>query len=214
VETTVALCCDVGNVGCDRLHRVDAAYGRRYISAVMAGSVDSPIAFLDVDGTLLPFRTRPAVPALPRTGRPVPGTGAEDNPLLERLDPADGPKLLALRCQLVWATTWMTDANDIIAPRLGLPQLPIVDFSDDDEPENGLHWKTAHLARWAAGRPFVWLDDEITDTDHRWIQIHYPGKALLHRVDPSAGLAHRDFTEIREWLAALQNLVISSTIVP
>jgi len=50
----------------------------------------------------------------------VPADDAQDNPLLERLDAEDGPRLLALECQLVWATTWMTDANDLIAPRLGM----------------------------------------------------------------------------------------------
>jgi Swiss Army Knife RNA repair-like protein len=169
----------------------------------MAGSVNNPIVFLDVDGTLLPFRARPAEPARPPAGRLLPADDAPGNPLLERLDPADGPKLLALGCQLVWATTWMTDANDLIAPRLGLPQLPVVDFPDNGEPEHGSHWKTAYLARWAVSRPFVWLDDEITDADRRWIQNHYPGKALLHRVEPSVGLADRDFDHIREWLAEL-----------
>jgi hypothetical protein len=68
-----------------------------------------------------------------------PSNDAQGNPLLDRLDLADGPKLLALGCQLVWATTWMRDANDLIAPLLGLPQLPIVDFPDSNEPERGLH---------------------------------------------------------------------------
>lgn len=175
----------------------------RYIAAVMASSVDNPIVFLDVDGTLLPFRPRPAKPAPPTADRLVPAGNAQGNPLLERLDPADGPKLLALGCQLAWATTWMSDANDLIAPRLGLPQLPIVDFPDD-EPDHAMHWKTVHLARWAAGQPFIWLDDEITDADRRWIQAHYPGKALLHRINPSIGLADPDFTHIREWLARPQ----------
>jgi hypothetical protein len=59
----------------------------------------------------------------------------------------------------------MADANDVVAPRLGLPWLPVVDF--DDEPERGLHWKTRCLTQWAAVRPFIWLDDEITDADRR-----------------------------------------------
>jgi len=123
------------------------------------------------------------------------------NPLLERLDPEDGRRLLALGCRLVWATTWMVDANALVAPRLGLPELPIVDFPDDDEPENGLHWKTRSLTRWAAGRSFVWVDDEITDVDRRWVRAHYRGRALLHRVDSLVGLTDDDFMRIREWLA-------------
>jgi hypothetical protein len=119
-----------------------------------------------------------------------------------RLDSADGRRLLALRCQLVWATTWMAEANNLVAPRLGLPQLPVVEFPEEDEPERGLHWKTTFLTRWAARRTFVWLDDEITDTDRRWVQARYPGKALLHRVDPFVGLTDADFTQIRQWLAA------------
>ena len=169
---------------------------------MMAGLADDPIVFLDVDGTLIPFRARPAGSALVAARTLVPADEASDNPLLDRLDPADGRMLLALGCQLVWATTWMADANDLVAPRLGLPQLPVVEFPDDDEPERGLHWKTAFLTRWAAARTFVWLDDEITDADRRWVQAHYPGKTLLHRVDPLVGLADTDFALIRQWLTA------------
>jgi hypothetical protein len=96
----------------------------------------------------------------------------------------------------------MADANDVVAPRLGLPELPVVDFPDDDEePENGLHWKTMFLIRWAGGRPFVWLDDEITDADRRRVRSRHPGMALLHRVDPFVGLTDADFALIRQWLA-------------
>jgi len=110
--------------------------------------------------------------------------------------------LLALDCQLVWATAWMADANEIISPRLGLPQLPVVEWPDsDDEPPPGVHWKTRSLARWAAGSPFVWLDDEITDNDRAWIAAHYSERALLHRVDPYVGLTATDIAVVRRWLA-------------
>ncbi|MBU2670371.1 hypothetical protein KOI35_43405 [Actinoplanes bogorensis] len=156
------------------------------------GRSDQPLLFLDVDGPLIPFRAR----AVAR-----PHSDLSDNPLVDRLDPADGRRLIDLGCQLVWATTWMADANEVIAPRLGLPALPIVDFpDDDDEPRGGLHWKTSHLTRWAAERPFIWLDDEITDTDWQWVRDHYQGAALLHRVDPFAGLSDADFATVRRWL--------------
>jgi hypothetical protein len=160
-----------------------------------AGPADDPIVFLDVDGTLIPFRARRAESTVA-----IPDDGP-CNPLLDRLDPADGRRLLALGCRLVWATTWMADANDLVAPRLGLPELPVVEFPEDDEPARGLHWKTAFLTRWAAGRTFVWLDDEITDADRHWVDAHHPGQALLHRVDPFAGLIEADFALIRQWLA-------------
>lgn len=150
---------------------------------------DRPLIFLDVDGPLIPFRPRP---------------GSADTPAgdwLHRLDPADGRRLLALDATLVWATTWMETANDLVAPRIGLPALPVVAFPDDDRVSgNGLHWKTATLTQWAGGRPFVWLDDELTDTDRDFVADHHPGPALLHRVDPFTGLTDDDLTQVHQWL--------------
>ncbi|WP_238360386.1 hypothetical protein [Micromonospora fiedleri] len=95
----------------------------------------------------------------------------------------------------------MAEANEVVVPRLGLPALPVVDWIDgDEEPPSGMHWKTASVARWAAERPFVWLDDEITDADRRWIAAHHPHPALLRRVDPYVGLTDIDLPAVRQWL--------------
>jgi hypothetical protein len=130
------------------------------------------------------------------------------NPLLERLDPDDGRRLLALPGELVWASTWMVEANEVVAPRVGLPALPLVDWPDDDaSPRLGMHWKPAPLAQWAAGRAFVWLDDEITDVDQRWVAAHHPTPALLHRVDPNRGLTDADLVAVRRWLERLDTTI-------
>ncbi|SCG44216.1 hypothetical protein GA0070614_1186 [Micromonospora coxensis] len=74
---------------------------------------DRPLLFLDVDGTLRPFAFRAG---------PV---GDDANPLLAGLDAQHGRRLAALPCDLVWATTWMAEANEVLAPRFGLPQLSL-----------------------------------------------------------------------------------------
>jgi hypothetical protein len=79
------------------------------------------VLFLDVDGVLVPLRARSS-----SAGAAAWGSG---NPLLERLDPADGPRLLALGADLVWATSWLGEANEVVGPRLGLPPLPCVDWA-------------------------------------------------------------------------------------
>jgi hypothetical protein len=172
---------------------------------MMSDQAGPPLVFLDVDGPLIPFRARTTRRRQSLTNFAGPSREALGNPLVDRLDPADGRRLLGLGCQLVWATTWMAEANEIISPRLGLPELPVVDFPDtDDEPVRGLHWKTMFLTRWAAGRPFVWIDDETTDLDRLWVGSRHPGKALVHRVDPLIGLADADFASIHRWLADQQ----------
>ncbi|MGA4985217.1 HAD domain-containing protein [Streptomyces cellulosae] len=162
----------------------------------MSAATERPLLFLDVDGPLIPFGApHPPPPA---------ATADDGNPLLARLDPALGARLLALGCSLVWATTWREEANEVVAPRLGLPRLPVLDWPEADEPgPRGLHWKTRPLVEWAGGRPFVWVDDEIGAVDRQWVAAAHPGPALLHRVDPARGLQDSDFRALTDWLAAL-----------
>jgi hypothetical protein len=168
----------------------------------------SVLLFLDVDGTLLPFGAVGSYP-LYEPAFPPPADSVADHPLLTRVDPGLGARLTSLGCELVWATTWGDDANSVLAPWLGLPRLPLVDWPDPDDEEEaglhggevaGLHWKTRSLVSWASGRPFVWVDDEIRDADRAWVAAHHPERALLYRVDHQAGLTHDDFAALEEWL--------------
>ncbi|THA86885.1 HAD domain-containing protein [Streptomyces sp. A0592] len=159
----------------------------------MTSSTALPLLYLDVDGPLIPFGAGPYPP------------GDGPHPLLARIDPALGPLLADLPCELWWATTWMAEANECVAPRLGLPELPVVAWPEpsDEDGRGGVHWKTPALLDHAAGRPFVWIDDEITDADRARVADLHPGPALLHRVDPGRGLAAGDFTVLRTWLRSV-----------
>jgi len=164
----------------------------------MAEHAERPLLFLDVDGTLLPYGGAQLPSALEHWD----AWQDVSNPQLAKIDLTHGPRLLALPCTLVWATAWMADANEVIAPLLGLPELPVADLPDapEEDEAGGLHWKTRALVQAAAGRPFIWVDDEMTDLDRAWVSTHHPGPALLHRVDSAIGLVATDFAVLDEWL--------------
>ncbi len=105
-----------------------------------------------------------------------------------------------LPCEIVWATSWLADANDVLAPLLGLPELRFVTWPDEDDEDERLHWKTRGLVDWAAGRPFVWVDDEITEPDRAWVAAQHPDDALLRHVDARHGLTEADRAAIDDWL--------------
>lgn len=180
-------------------HRVGKALhgGKSGTAATtLAEVIPRPLLFLDVDGPLLPFGT----PTPASEMRPLPASP------VDRLRPGIGAHLAALPCTLVWATTWQDDANAELAPRLGLPSLPVVTWPESTPARTsedqwfGLCWKTRTLVDWAAGRPFAWVDDEITESDRDWVAAHHRGPALLHHVDNSRGLVNEDFAVLDTWL--------------
>ncbi|MGW4896115.1 hypothetical protein ACWEQL_28250 [Kitasatospora sp. NPDC004240] len=169
-----------------------------------------PLLLLDVDGPLNPYAAKPQRrPEGYGTHRVKPASWVARHPRTPQeyvkplrlwINPAHGPELLALPYELVWATTWMDEANTWIAPLVGLPPLPYVAWPRmHHEDPDGLHWKTRHLVEWAAGRPFAWVDDELGPADIEWIEAHHPTPALPLWVDPRAGLGPPHFALLREW---------------
>lgn len=118
--------------------------------------------------------------------------------------PSDGPRLLATGCELIWATTWESDANKAIGPLIGLPELPVIDWVTKDHwtPER-LYWKTKRIVSWMnenrPGIPFLWLDDEVTKRDRVFIEESCaPGSGIL-LISPKFGLEEGHFEHIEEW---------------
>lgn len=106
----------------------------------MIRSVPRPLLFLDVDGPLIPFgATREQYPEGYPTYSPQ---EAGANPLLARVNPALGPRLLALPCDLVWATTWESEANECLGQavhdrrtELGISQTEPAKRADMTQPQ-------------------------------------------------------------------------------
>lgn len=174
-----------------------------------------PILFLDVDGPLNPYAAKPTRrPPGYVTHRMRPASWVASRPhgrlrpaqytrpLRVRLNPAHGPALLGLPVELVWATTWQHEANEWIAPAIGLPELPVVAWppgAAHEQQPDGLFWKTRSLAEYAAGRPFAWVDDQLTAADWHWCAERHPAATLLLPIDPSRGLTGGDFAAITRW---------------
>ncbi|MBM9622638.1 HAD domain-containing protein [Streptomyces zhihengii] len=166
-----------------------------------------PLLLIDVDGPLNPYAAQPERrPGGYTTHRMRPTGWTDGKPLRVWLHPGHGAELLKLTrwYELVWATTWKDEANTWIGPRIGLPELPFVDWPQmHGRAPRGTFWKTQYILRYAPGRPFAWIDDDITDLDREYVGQHHLAEALLLRVDERIGLTRPDFDALADWGAAL-----------
>lgn len=163
-----------------------------------------PVVALDVDGVLRPVPTRDTV-ALPGPGAMagwvahevrVPGHLLPDSPFHRLtpgqdvtvgmlLNPAHGAwvRRLLERADVVWATTWEHAAN-VLAPLLGVPELPVAVSVATCPPRFGqvkngavFEWKLHALSGVVGARPLAFVDDLA------WPAGHLPTEALVHGYD-------------------------------
>jgi hypothetical protein len=163
-----------------------------------------PVILLDVDGPLNPWSARQGLPEGFTEHLTHPMGWETGKPLKVRLRATDGPELMKLGCEIIWATAWEEDANKWIGPHIGLPELPHIDWIDRNIWSiEKLHWKTKRIVAWMAenrpGIPFIWLDDEVTRKDRDWIAEFSAKGSTSLLISPKFGLEESHFERIREW---------------
>lgn len=185
-----------------------------------------PKLLLDIDGVLNPFAAKPegrpegyetfryvrtadGARLVPK-GQRRQGKALEaywrsggDSGMRVWLNPAHGPMLVALSgmVDLVWATAWEGQANDLVGPVIGLPQLPVIAFPRKEYYEFGHIFKLGDVVEYIGDEPFAWLDDDFERDDLAWAKQRTADgiPTLLVPIAPNIGLRQEDLDWVRDW---------------
>jgi len=176
--------------------------------------VAKPLLLLDVDGPLNPYDAKPTRRPDGYTTQHVASGSGEwrwaDKGIRVWLNPAHGPMLLALTglVDLVWATTWEHSANKLVAPVIGLPQLPVIEFPSRGPFPFGQIWKREAVEAYVGERAFAWLDDDFEPGDFEWAKARTEGgvPTLLLHISPKLGIRQEDVNQVAVWAASIREL--------
>ncbi|MCR6489834.1 hypothetical protein M8542_44185 [Amycolatopsis sp. OK19-0408] len=130
-------------------------------------------------------------------GRPATGTAW--------LNPEHGQWLRELvdhGAELVWATSWGVRAAEWIAPRLGLPEMAVIDVPNDG-PAFGWSPKVRPIREWVADRPVAWLDDQFGGKEYGWAEYRREDDGIptvIVSVGPALGLQRQHIDDVIVWL--------------
>lgn len=165
-----------------------------------------PLLLLDIDGVLNPYgASRRWLDRSPYRKHSITVTRGDTYPVW--LDRGHGKVLLDLveetGTELVWATTWEHEANVRVGPKIGLPELPVVEFGHY---LHTLEWKFGPVLRYAGDRPLAWFDDDFAynRVPRDWfLQKRGDRPTLLVDVEPHLGLVEANLDAVRTWAKTL-----------
>jgi len=150
-----------------------------------------PMLFLDVDGVLNPYAA-----AICPDGFIEHEVFPGEEPI--RVNAGHGhwvSELLGLM-DVCWATGWNDNANELLAPLLGLAAFPVVRMPVPFRPAE----KVARIAAHAGQRPAAWIDDIHTPEAYAWASER-TAPTLLVTTDPAIGLTRESIERVLAWCA-------------
>ena len=163
--------------------------------------MSKPLLLLDIDGVVLPC------PDLSAAELAAGGPVEWRSPL-----PAEMParvQRLASMFEIVWCTLWEAKANQELAPLLGIdPCETTLRFpattAGDWESETFKLASVRHYAAEHAGRPIVWVDDDLFLDAFEWAAQRSAAGTLTRvvRTDPESGLDERAFGVLARFASA------------
>lgn len=148
-----------------------------------------PLLLLDIDGViaLLGTGTEPTVDLV-----------AAGLPVTVSVNARERVSRLADVFQIVWASSWMRDGAESLAPLLGLPDdLPYIRFDPGADNPYG-SYKLEAVNRFVRDRPAAWVDDELGEDMVAWAE-HRVSPTLLVSTDPRYGLLDDDVDDLLDF---------------
>lgn len=124
-----------------------------------------------------------------------------------RLNVNHGPWLLELAdstdSELWWGTSWQDNANEYIAPYIGLPELPVLHFGPLRFSQSNGSWKSnAVLEKFEKDSvPFLWFDDDFTIP--RYLARIPESTAIVRLVEGRSGISREDIDFAHKWLSMI-----------
>jgi hypothetical protein len=179
-----------------------------------------PLLLLDVDGVINLFSRRSLAMHLEQEFVAVPPSkGGLTFPIRVPAGTSDRIAQLEERFQLVWATTWETEARSVLAPQLGFGEdWPVIEFPVARTSHPLLAGQRKFSDPWTAkldevltyseDRPMAWIDDILYPDAHRVFRLRdrTVAPSLLIQPQEHVGLHDGHVKKLLTWADGLDSV--------